>query len=437
MQTLVCRYILHVSAKVNAAPAARRFFAGIAGCCVVAGVLFGVAGPLSAQSDDPGTPLANASAAQAKPEPTPVYEAPQAPARSMVYSIHEAAAISEFTVNAGRVRTMVDRLVEAVTGKENAAAGWRSLVEPKDIVGIKISAAAGQASGATHRAVVEAIIEGLRAAGVPASNILVWDRDADDLRAAGYLGKDGRSTLPCAVLSIEPRVGYDPKEIYSAPVLGKLIWGDLLFRGNPIAADESLHSERPAFGLNPLEDHPTPTPTITGARNAGLLARENLSNLSHYCTILSRRVTKIVNVPVFSDSYFAGIGGALYNVTIPNIDNWRRLVGPPRFGGTAIPEMYSDPQLGGKIVLNLTDGLVAQIAGGPNFDPLYTRQLGTLYASRDAVALDSVTLRLLEIWRLQSHLPSLAESAAHVKTAADIGLGNFAAEKIDLRVVEP
>ena len=415
---------------MNAASAARRFFAGVAaGCCL--------AGTLSAQTADPGTPLANAAAAaRPTPEPPPPLQAPVAPARSVVYSIHEASAISEFTANAPRVRSMVDRLVAATTGKETAAAGWRSLVEPRDVVGIKISAS-GHASGATHRAVVEAIIDGLRAAGVPTANILVWDRDADDLHAAGYLTNDNRSTLPCQVLAIEPRYDYDPKEVYSAPILGKLIWGDLLFHGNPIAADDTLHSERPAFGLNPLEDHPTPTPTITGARNAGLLARENLSNVSHYCTILSRKVTKIVNVPVFADSYFAGIGGALYNVTIPNVDNWRRLVGPPRYGTSSIAEMYSDPQLGGKIVLNVTDGLIAQIAGGPAFQPLYARPWGTLYASRDAVALDSVVLRLLETWRAQSHLPTLTESAAHVKTAADIGLGNFAAEKIDLRTLEP
>ena len=159
------------------------------------------AGLLAAQTDDPGTPLASAAAAQSRPEPTPALQTPQAPARSMVYSVHEPSAISEYTVNAGRVRGMVDRLVVAATGKESVASGWRSLVEPRDVVGIKISAA-GQASGATHRAVVEAIIDGLRASGVPESHIIVWDRDADDLRAAGYLTKDGRPTLPCQVLSI-------------------------------------------------------------------------------------------------------------------------------------------------------------------------------------------------------------------------------------------
>lgn len=396
-----------------------------------------LAGTLSAQSADPGTPLADASAAQSHPEPTPVLKTPEAPARSEVYSIHEASAISEYVVHAGRVRTMVDRLVVATTGKENVAAGWRSLVEPRDVVGIKISATGG-ASGGTHRAVVEAIVDGLRAAGVPEPHIIVWDREANDLRAAGYLTADNRSTLPCQVLAIEPKFGYDPKEVYTAPYLGKLIWGDLLFQGNAVPADATLHdNDRIAFSLNPLPASPDPTPSDARARTAAALAKENLSNASHYCTILSRKVTKIVNVPVFCDSYFAGIGGALYNVTIPNLDNWRRLVVPPRYGASAIPELYSDPHLGGKIVLNVTDGLVAQIAGGPDFQPLYARSLGTLYASRDAVALDAVILRQLEVWRVQSHLPSLKDAAEHVRNAGAIGLGNEAADKIDLHALEP
>ena len=119
-------------------------------------------------------------------------------------------------------------------------------------------------------------------------------------------------------------------------------------------------------------------------------------------------------------------------MTIPNTDNWRRLVGSPRYGATAIPEMFSDPAVGGKVVLNITDGLVAQLAGGPVFQPFYARHHATLYASKDAVALDAVTLRYLELWRTQAQLPLIKDAAAHVHNAGDIGLGNFAPEKIDL-----
>jgi uncharacterized protein (DUF362 family) len=131
------------------------------------------------------------------------------------------------------------------------------------------------------------------------------------------------------------------------------------------------------------------------------------------------------------------VDGALYNVTIPNVDNWRRLVGPPQYGQTAIPEMFSDPQLGGRVVLNITDGLIAQIAGGPQFAPLYARHLATLYASKDAVALDSVVLRNLELWRAQAQLPPLGDTAAHVRASAEMGLGNASPERIELRALSP
>ncbi len=142
-------------------------------------------------------------------------------------------------------------------------------------------------------------------------------------------------------------------------------------------------------------------------------------------------------MPVYADNLYTGIGGALYNVTIPNVDNWRRLVGPPRYGASAIPEMYSDPNVGGKVVLNIVDGLVAQIAGAPTFMPLYAKHHATLYASRDAVALDATLLRQLETWRKEAQLPALGESAEHVQAGGDAGLGNAAPDKIEVRAVNP
>ena len=167
-----------------------------------------------------------------------------------MYVIHDPAAIDHFAADRSRVHTMVDRLVLGVTGKETVPAAWRSLVEPSDIVGIKISATGG-APGATHLAVVEAIVDGLLSAGVPRGNLLVWDREAEDLRAAGYLGSHGQQTFLCPVRAIEPKWGYDPRVTYSSAVLGKLIWGDYSFRGRPLQADEPDPFTRPT---------PTPIP---------------------------------------------------------------------------------------------------------------------------------------------------------------------------------
>ncbi len=169
---------------------------------------------------------------------------PQAPARSEVFAIRDPFAISAYTPDERRVRAMVNQLILSVTDRESVAAGWSTLVKPQDVVGIKIAATGGP-SGATHRAVVEAIVDGLRQAGVPAANIIVWDRDAEELQAAGYLDREGRSTLPCVVTGIAPRA-YDPKDIYTAPVLGRLIWGDLLFTGQLVPADETPHRRGPS-----------------------------------------------------------------------------------------------------------------------------------------------------------------------------------------------
>lgn len=350
---------------------------------------------------------------------------PKAPARSFVYSIHDPAAIDHFIADRSRVHTMVDRLILGVTGRENVPDAWRSLVAPSDVVGIKISATGGEL-GATHRAVVEAIVDGLLSAGVPRDNLLVWDRSIEDLRAAGYLGPHNQQAFACPVRGIEPRWGYSATLTYSSSVLGKLIWGDYAFTGRTLDGDEPRPVNSPVAS-------PTPNP---GAKSRPAALDENLSNLSHYANILGR-VTKIIDVPVFADSEYVGIGGALYNVTIPDVDNWRRLVGMPQNGATAIPELYSDPAIGGRVVLCLTDGLVAQIAGGPGFQPLYARDHATLYASRDAVAIDAVVLRQLETWRKEAQLPSIVETGGHVKIAGDLGLGNFAAEKIDLRRLTP
>lgn len=360
---------------------------------------------------------------QAPPPPPLAPVPPKAAARSFVYLIRDPGAIDHFAADRSRVHTMVDRLILGVTERANVPDAWRSLVSPTDVVGIKISAAGG-ASGATHRAVVEAIVDGVLSAGVPRHNLVVWDRDGADLRAAGYLGPQGQQAFSCPVRAVEPRWGYSATATYSSSVLGRLIWGDHEFKGRRLEAEEPEPSHAAA---------PAPTPS---ARTRPAAPDENLSTLSHYASVLAR-VTKIIDVPVFANSEYAGVGGALYNVTIPNVDNWRRLVGEPHYGATAIPELYSDPGIGGRVVLCVTDGLVAQIAGGPAFQPLYAREHATLYASRDAVALDATVLRQLEAWRAQAQLPPIGESGAHVKIAADLGLGNFAAEKIDLRRLTP
>jgi hypothetical protein len=321
------------------------------------------------------------------------------PEKSVVYTTHDADAIVDYKTNSRDVRTMVDRLVLATTGEPDLARAWGSLVSPNDKVGIKISAAGGEIF-TTHHDIVTAIVNGLVAAGHPRSSIIVWDRSLEGTKGAGYRGgADGFQ-----MKSIAPRDGYDVKATFTAPLLGKLVWGDFDYisdRGKSI----------------PLSD------------------TENTSNVSHFCKILSTDVTKVINVPVMSNSTTNGIAGCLYNMTIPNIDNWRRFAQGTPFGAESIAIIYAHPIISQKVVLNIMDGLLAQYGGGPASQPNFALHHATLYASKDPVALDSVALKQLETWRSKESFPTIGRLASYIQTATTTGLGNSEPSRIEVKNV--
>jgi hypothetical protein len=321
----------------------------------------------------------------------------QAPPPSVIFANYNPDAISNYRENPKLVKSMVDRLVLAVTGQPDIAKAWSSLVAPNDKIGIKISAAGGELF-TTHHAVVNAIVDGLVAAGHPRNRIIVWDRSLGGIKEAGYEpGGEGYQ-----LRSIAPRDGYDAQATLTAPVLGKLVWGDYEFNPN--------------LGKTvPLSD------------------TENTSNVSHFSKIVANEVTKIINVPVMSNSEMNGIAGCLYNVTLPNIDNWRRFSQATPFGLSGISDIYADPHIGKKVVLNIMDGLVAEYGGGPKAEPNFSLHHATIYASRDAVALDAMTLKRVEKWRANAKLPPIGPRGLYVETAAEMGLGNSAPGKIDIR----
>ena len=321
-------------------------------------------------------------------------------AQSIVYSTRNPAAIREYRTNPAIVRGMVNRLVLAVTGQPDVARAWASLVSPNDKIGIKISAAGGELF-TTHRDVVNAIVDGLVAAGHSRGSIIVWDRNIDGIQAAGYRpDREGYQ-----IKSVAPRDGYDPAAVFTAPLTGRLIWGDFQYRSD--------------FGTVPL-----------------LSDQEFLtSDDSHFARILTSEVTKIINVPVMSDSAACGIAGCLYNVTIPNIDNWRRFTQGGPYGHGAIAEIYRTPFIGPKVVLNIMDALVAQYAGGPQAQPNYAVHHATIMASKDPVAIDALAVRQIEEWRVKARLAPIAPLAQHVQAAGQLGIGN--AEVIEVRNVGP
>jgi hypothetical protein len=232
------------------------------------------------------------------------------PSSKLFFTTDNASLRAGRQVSGSVVQRMVDRLVMRATGKPTVAEAWRSLVNKNDRVGIKVAASGGPVSG-TNPEVVDAIVAGLTEAGIPPSQIIVWDRNLQDLIAAGYRKDGSRYQLRW----VDPVKGYNLKAQVSAPVLGKLIWGDSSF-GSKV-----------------------------GARFVDILGTgDQLSSKSFYSNILSKEVTKIINVPSLTDSFLTGVNGALANLVLPNLDNWRRFTKPPSYGDPYLAEIYAPRQ---------------------------------------------------------------------------------------------
>jgi len=305
-------------------------------------------------------------------------------------------------VNQRVVARMVDEVVRAVTNQPTSEQAWRSLVKPHERVAIKVAAAAGSSAG-TSPEVVEAVVEGLKHSGVPATNIVVWDRDRKDLVASGLgqLGEDGRIRLAW----IESRSDYDSENPLFLPVLGKLIHGDRDFK------------TRAEAELSELID-----------------TRKQLSDESYFPKLMGK-VDKIINIPSLTDSFLTGINGALANLTVGMIDNWRRFTKPPLFGDPYVAEIYAEPAIHGKVVLTILDALRLQYAGGPFPNPNYVEPYQAIFASTDPVAIDATAVRLIDEYRLANQLPSIKAMTNYIETADTLGLGESDEKLIQLKRV--
>ena len=320
--------------------------------------------------------------------------------KSRVVLVRDASAVSGFTVDAAKVRAMVTAGMKTLTGQPDAVAVWRVFFSSNDVVGIKINTQ-GAPLQQTRPAVVDAIVDGLRAAGVAPTNIVIWDRDAAKMRAAGYAINDRGPGV--RVVSVVPDAGlaalsgWDAAQLYESKLVGKLIWGDLLF----------------------------------GREDAVLSTR------SHLPKLLTQTITKLIGVPVLQDNDACGLAGCLYNVTVNAVDNNRRFEMFGQRGDPAIASICAMPVIRRKLVLNICDALIGGYAGGPNFKPQYSWTYGGLYFSRDPVAVDATCLKLLETKRAEAKVTAIGPLASHITTAGEIGLGQAKPDHIDLIETAP
>jgi hypothetical protein len=337
--------------------------------------------------------------------------------------------VQRFAVDDGQVRSMIDNELLKLTSANDVGTAWRRLgVVPTDVVGIKITTMGGQLLS-SHRALVQAICDGLQAVGVPPSHIIVWDRNGMQMERAGYPPSQGDAGH-VTIASVFPETGFDLKVAYRNELIGSLIWGDSEFieRGG---ANDLMQAANDVVKSRPYGGESADPLNSDDLVNGGTSIPQT-SDLSYYANLVTRVCTKIINVPVLTDNPNIGINGCLGSLALACVDNNRRFQGDPTYGDPAICEILDKDFMRRKVIINILDALVAEYAGGPQFDPQFTQSIGAIYVSRDPVAIDSLVLKRMEVWRRRARIDPLGRTASHVATAALYNLGTNDPRRIQL-----
>jgi uncharacterized protein (DUF362 family) len=324
-----------------------------AGCIGSASLLMPGLGPMMRADVDP--PAAPPIELHGLPDykPSPLGMPGLFPGR--VIELHDPNAIVGNRVSQPIVRQMLEHAMKELTGEKSAQAAWAKFVEPNDIVGIKINPSGAPACCSSPE-ILREIIASVKSVGVPAGNILVYDRYSYEMDIGSY-----QVLLPPGVriMGIQEAfagdAGYEPNVYCEADFFGE--W----------------------------------------------------ETRSYMASIVAHEVTKIINVPTMKDHSASGVTGALKNLAYGTFNNVARTHRAPHsFTSPLIGLMCTVEPLRSKAVLQIMDGMRLVWHGGPLTQVQdFIDQAGILLVATDAVALDTIELEAIEKKRRERGAPSL------------------------------
>ena len=231
------------------------------------------------------------------------------------------------------VRETLNRGLVALTGADDPVEAWRIFVKPGECIGIKV-VPNGYPGAHTSPELVLEVIDGLRSAGIPHKDMVVFDRYGLEFRDARY-----SQILPDGVArgGLTP-VAWDPGQL------------TIKFDGkDPIAGydpDEFVQLTLVGRGQDPKDDR---------------------CFRSHLGRIVTKRLDKIIGLPCIKDHHAAGVTGALKNMSHGLVNNvFRSHSSPQSIAMVAfIPAVVSHPIIRKKCVLHIMDGSRCVWEGGP------------------------------------------------------------------------
>jgi hypothetical protein len=280
----------------------------------------------------------------------------------------------------------VDRGMKELTGATDAVEAWRSFFEPGDVVGVKMNPV-GRPLATTSFELMLEVIDGLKAAGVKTKDIVVFERYRDE-----FIDAKIHEAVPDGIAWTGLGIAYNGKQV---DIKGDDEKTGNLDRVTGYDPDEFMVMELVMPGLDPKDDR---------------------TRRSHLGLLVTRRVNKLVLLPVLKDHGSAGVTGALKNMSHGSVNNVARShsnsfsVVCNQF----IPQVVTNPIIREKFVLHIMDGIRAVYHGGPF---AWERDMGkwcweynSLLLATDPVAMDHVEWDIVDAYRVKMKMAPVGGS---------------------------
>jgi hypothetical protein len=382
-------------------------------------------------------------------------EVPRAPgAKSRVVSVAARDMLSAGKYNPDAVSRAFSAGLKELTGETKAVDAWGSLFSPQDVVGIKINCI-GAPKISTSLASINAAIAGLKSAGVKDNNIIVWDRTDREVGRAGLAinkGPTGVRAMGASTVSeaVVPWVeGYD-RDVFISLEAGTLrkfrelsragftregshreifnsvtwLW-TLARQGNEKAKKYEPEIRRLYMDYSDREGIRRIAEEVADQFNDVTIEDEEKS---FFANIVTRDITKLVNIAVLKHNEDSGVTWAAKNIALGLTTNKVRF--HIDYCAKAIPEILAKPCLKEKMVLHIGEAARISTVSVAGAQLAYDNRI---FFSRDPVALDRLGLDILEEKRIAQGLESIRPIATHIAACAAKGLGIDDPSRIDLR----
>ena len=322
----------------------------------------------------------------------------------VVKADHSACVIDGAPVEAAAYE-MLKASMLALTGAATLKEAWLKFVGPKDIIGLKVNPVAGKILTTSH-AVTKSIIKQLEEAGIPRSNLVIWDRREMQLHETGYTEENYPGIRITGTECEDANGGhYDTN--------GKLYSEGRVDKNQYIYAD------------------------IEGVYDAQTLPfMVNGGKYSYFTKICTEQVDKIINVPILKNAG-ATTTLCLKNLAFGSISNTGRLHGNLWHETCAYTCAF--PPLRDKVVLNIVDGFIGCFEGGPAANPQFICQYNTMLVGSDPVAVDRIGHEIVIKKRIEEGIQASDRGESSYKfimMAQELKLGVGDRERIELKEIQ-